>query len=170
MSGRRVLALRLLAAALAGVVVILGLEWWQRAAEAEAAAKAAQVRSAIAAAAAARPQVLDLSLQAESVVLCRVPEDVTEGAKPVLQLLRDGTLVIRQPAAPAAAPGKPVVPLLAIMLPVGSLIELSAVQRAALLDQLAVLLPERPVPTARLRLAGVAGEAADIETLLAWLR
>jgi hypothetical protein len=88
----------------------------------------------------------------------------------VLQLLREGTFVIRQPAAPATGPGKPVVPLLAILVPVGALIELSAAQRAALLDQLAVLLPDRPVPTARLRLAGVAGETADIETLLGWLR
>ena len=170
MSGRRVLALRLLAAALAGVVVILGLEWWQRQAEAEAAAKAAQVRSAIAAAASARPEILDLSLRAEAVVLCRTPEDVPADARPVLQLLREGTLVIRQPAAPGAGPGKSVVPLLAILVPVGALIELSAAQRAALLDQLAVLLPDRPVSTARLRLAGVAGEAADIETLLSWLR
>ena len=121
-------------------------------------------------AAASRPQVLELSLHAQAVVLCRTLEDVPSDACPVLQLLREGNLVIRRPLPASDAPGRPRVPLLAVLVPSAALLELSATQRAALLDQLAVLMPERPIPVERIQLAGVAGDTADLAALLSWVR
>ena len=88
---------------------------------------------------------------------------------PVLELMPSGAVVLRRAAPVPLLPNTGVGPA-AILLPGPELAGLTPAQRAALLDVLAALLPQRPVPAAAVRLHGIGANAASVGRLLAWVR
>lgn len=167
----RALWTRLLLAMVVALGAIAWLEWSLRA-EAALAAERAAAAGPEPTAAPAEPvarAVAELGLSATVVVLCRAPEQVAE-AVALWQVAATGAVVLRRPPPLPTAPGRRVVPLVAVVLPADHLDGLDPVQRAGLLDLLSALFAERPVGVGQVRLAGLAGGDAEVAALLRWLR
>lgn len=181
----RSMVIRLAWALLAAVAVIVGLEWWLRASDepsspaswnpglSAARASLSTSKDSRSAAAGLVPgsaaRDLELFVAVDRVMLCR-HDNVPATAAPVLALLGDGQLAVwRSPPLPMV-PGRPRAALGALALPVSSLGQLTASQRALVLDGLGQMWPDRPVEPARLVLRGVAGSRAEVARLVGWLR
>jgi hypothetical protein len=168
------LAWRLAAAAVAAIALIAALEVWLRARDARAApALAAPGTRAVPAPSASRFASIgaaDLGVDAGEVCLCAAPSHVPAAAQPVLQVLADGSVVLKRPAPLPSSPRRATVATAALLLPTGALADLTPRQRAAVLDQLGALFAARPVAAGRVRLCGVAGDAKAVRRLLEWVR
>lgn len=90
---------------------------------------------------------------------------------PVLQVLADGSLVLRRAAPPPARPelgGQGAGGGGAIVLPFASLRRLDGAQRGAMLAVVGAWIDERPVPSQRLVFADVQADAGELAELLSW--
>ncbi|MBK8098256.1 MAG: hypothetical protein IPK26_14185 [Planctomycetes bacterium] len=88
---------------------------------------------------------------------------------PVLELMPSGAVMLRRPAPVPLVPHLEVGPA-AVLLPGPHLAGLTPAQRAALLDVLAALIPERPVRATAVHLHGIDANAVTVGRLLAWVR
>lgn len=117
----------------------------------------------------AASSVQDRGLSVRSVVLCdrhgTVPEAAVEW-----QLMADGRLALRRAPPLPTAPGRIEFAAAAIVLPCDRLSQLEPYARAVLLDLLSSVWIDRPVARDRLVLQGIAGDVADREALVSWLR
>ncbi len=96
-----------------------------------------------------------------------VPADVA----PVVQLLADGSEVMRRPVPRADRPdgsGTQAVAA-AVVLPPGGLGALDPVSRGALVELFGRLVAERPVPLDRFRTVGLDMPVRELEELLSWV-
>ncbi|HEB54555.1 MAG TPA: hypothetical protein ENI87_14990 [bacterium] len=99
-----------------------------------------------------------------------LPPDVA----PVVEVLADGSAVLRRPAPLAQAPGGAAVVSrdghgAGLVLPAADLAELPPAVRGTVLELLRRWLRERPVPPARLQAADVLMRPRDLRALLRWL-
>ncbi|MBL8751988.1 MAG: hypothetical protein JNK15_01700 [Planctomycetes bacterium] len=168
----RGLALRLLLAlvvATAGVVVLHRV----------VTAREAEVRPGAAVQARPAPAALaqlgfPLAPVAGVVLLVDRAESVPNDVAPVLVVLADGALRVRRHAE---APAGPIVENranragigAAVVVPQDLLAPGRAAARGALLEVLGAWLPERPLPSARLRDLGLGLARAELDRLCAWL-
>jgi hypothetical protein len=166
----RSLALRLAAASVAALASIVALEVWLRARDARAVPALAAPRPRAVPAPFAAPRAADLGVDAAEVCLCASLAHVPPAAQPVLQVLADGSVVLRRPAPLPSSPRRGAVATAALLLPAGALEDLTPRQRAAVLDQIGALLAARPVAAGRVRLCGIAGDAKAVHRLLEWVR
>lgn len=88
---------------------------------------------------------------------------------PVVQVFADGSAALRRPGPLALVPGGAAATDAAVLLPERSLARLGPAARAALLDQIGLLLAVRPVPVERVPLVDVQGSERDLALLLGWL-
>jgi hypothetical protein len=167
MSRTRTVGLRLAVTALVAVTAIFALEWFLR--QEDAALRDEQLRVALASAK-PLPQPPVLGVQTELVWLCAAFDSVPPLVAPVVQILRDGSFAVRKAAPVATLPGPRTVAAIALLLPVKALPDLTAIQRAALLDQLSAIFTARPIASGQVQCAGLAGESADLAALLSWVR
>lgn len=96
-----------------------------------------------------------------------IPPDVA----PVLQVLADGSLVLRRAAPPPVRPelgGHGAGGAGAVVLPFVALRRLDSAQRGALLAVVGAWIDERPVPSRRLVFADVQAEPGELAELLSW--
>jgi hypothetical protein len=162
--------LRLAAAAVAALAFIVGLEVWLRASDARAVPALAAPRPRAVPAPFAQPRAADLGVDAAEVCLCASLAQVPAAAQPVLQVLADGSVVLRRAAPLSSSPRRAAVATAALLLPAVALADLTPGQRAAVLDQLGALFAARPVAAGRVRLCGVVGDAKAVRRLLEWVR
>ncbi|MBL8729222.1 MAG: hypothetical protein JNM25_12365 [Planctomycetes bacterium] len=103
------------------------------------------------------------------VLLASRIEAVPPGVAPVVEVFADGSAALRRPGPLALAPGGGDDRDAAVLLPRGSLAELSPAARAAVLDLVGQLVAGRPVPPARIRLVDVGSAGAELGRLLQWV-
>ncbi len=105
------------------------------------------------------------------ILLTSSPRIVPGGTSPVVQLLADGTEVLRRapplPAGPAAA--KVLSGEAVIVLPAPAIELLSADARGALVDLFGRLVEERPVPATRFATLDFRMPLAQLDRLLEWV-
>jgi hypothetical protein len=104
------------------------------------------------------------------VLLASRIEAVAPDVAPVVQVLPNGTAVLRRPAPLALSPLASASDSdAALLLPGRSLAQLEPAVRAAVLDLIGQLVPMRPVPPERLRLVDVEPAGGDLAPLLQWV-
>ncbi|MCA8967181.1 MAG: hypothetical protein KDC48_20040 [Planctomycetes bacterium] len=116
-------------------------------------------------------QIVPVPAVAGRILLSSSPQIVPAEPAPVVQLLADGTEVLRRapplpegPQAAALLPGEAV-----IVLPAATLGQLTPEARGALVELIGRLVRERPVPATRFATLDFRMPVADLERLLAWV-
>lgn len=155
--------MRVALAVLFAAGAVLVLDRVVRRTEAAAAAPAAAVELP-----AEPPTLRLLGRAARTVVLCASAEDVPPSAAPVLQVLAEGTVLLRRAAPRAEGPGGAAPGLAALIVPAARLAELTPRQRSGVLQVLdRVLIPG--ADPQRLAVRGVDAAPGDLAALLRWI-
>lgn len=115
-----------------------------------------------------RTDLPPLGRTAPSVLVCVTETELPTGAAPLLRVLPDGSVAVVRPAPLARRPGQVAETLPTVLLPL-PVPALSPAQRGALLECIAALVTERPVPEGAVRLAGAEVGGGELDRLLAWL-
>lgn len=159
---------RLVLALLFAVASIASLQWWAGSGATTAPQEPPPSRRATVAAVPAMP--IGLVEVAGPVYIVAGLDQVPTDATPVVQILADGTAVLRRPQALAVGPGAAASRDGAwVVLPAVGLRYLSPSQRSALLQVLGVLRAERPIASDVVILRGLQPDDAELSRLLSWV-
>ncbi len=115
-----------------------------------------------------RTDLPPLGRTAQPVWICSAWAQVPENAAPLLRVLPDGSVAMVRPAPLAQRPGQVAETVPTVLVP-RPLEALNPAQRGALLECLAALVADRPVPTGSVRVAHADGTAVALDRLLDWL-
>lgn len=168
----RTLALRLLAAAAAAAGGLYALHRAATASAAEAAAAAASQAAQRRSETAPDPVAqlgFPLPSSPATILVASGVDAVAPDAAPVVEVLGDGTLALRRPAAVLAGPLAPARPAV-LVVPKGGLGAWTPAVRGALVAAIGALAAERPVPAGQVQVVDAAIAAADLRALLTWVR
>ena len=105
---------------------------------------------------------------AQPVLVCSAASELPDGAAPLLRVLADGSVAMVRPAPLAQRPGQLAETVPTVLLP-APLHDLTPAQRGGLLECLAALVVDRPVPEGAVRVSGPEAGALELDRLLAWL-
>ncbi len=142
------------------------------------AARADAARAQIAAATPTAPKRPGLGFRllpsSGTILLATRLDAIAPDVAPVVQIFADGNLALRRPARLPQAPVRTSPPNrdgqgAAILLPAGSLGQLTSSARGSLVEMLGQLIAERPVPARRLVAVDFALSARELSALLPWI-